>query len=63
MVLQLGDLPDGFGLDSGHYVSNADLVKSSSTRKDYRKLGRLTGHEHLELGECAGSHGDRARGG
>lgn len=44
MVLSLSDLPPGFDLDDGHYVSNAELNGKSSTRKDYRKLGRITGY-------------------
>jgi len=44
MVLQLGDLPTGFGLYQRHYVSNALLIATTSTHKDYRKLGRLIGY-------------------
>jgi hypothetical protein len=44
MVLQLGDLPNGFGVDQGAYVSNADLERQGDASKDYRKLGRLTGY-------------------
>ena len=44
MVIQLRDLPTGFGLEQGHYVSNTQLVETTSTNKDYRKLGRLTGY-------------------
>jgi hypothetical protein len=44
MVLQLRDLPTGFGVDQGHYVSNAELVETTSTNKDFHKLGRLTGY-------------------
>jgi hypothetical protein len=45
MVLQLSDLPAGFGLQDGAYISNAQLMKRTSTRKDFRGLGRLTGYD------------------
>jgi len=44
MVIQLADLPTGFGVDQGAYVSNAELAKDGDSRKDYVKLGRLTGY-------------------
>jgi hypothetical protein len=44
MVLQLTDLPLGFGLDQGAYVSNAELTKHGDSTKDYGKLGRVTGY-------------------
>jgi hypothetical protein len=44
MVLQLADLPGGFGRDEGVYVTNAQLDKLSDLNKDYRKLGRLGGY-------------------
>jgi hypothetical protein len=44
MVIRLADLPTGFGVDQGAYVSNAQLAKDGDTRKDYVKLGRLTGY-------------------
>jgi hypothetical protein len=44
MVLQLTDLPTGFGVDNGDYVSNAELATQNS-KKNYRKLGRLTGYD------------------
>jgi hypothetical protein len=44
MVIQLADLPAGFGRDQGAYVSNAELAKQGDSRKDYVKLGRLTGY-------------------
>jgi hypothetical protein len=44
MVLQLRDLPSGFGLDAGAYVSNAELTRQNTRHKDYRRLGRLTGY-------------------
>ena len=44
LVLQVGDLPHGFGVEQGHYVTNAQLAETSSTKKDYGKLGRLTGY-------------------
>jgi hypothetical protein len=44
MVIQLADLPTGFGVDQGSYVSNAELAKEGDSRKDYVKLGRLTGY-------------------
>jgi hypothetical protein len=46
MVLQLSDLPHGFGVDRGSYVSNAELARQN-THKDYEKLGRLTGYDVL----------------
>jgi hypothetical protein len=45
MVLQQADLPGGFGLEHGKYVSNADLAKQGDAAKDYDKLGRLTGYD------------------
>ena len=47
MVLQLGDLPSGFGRDEGVYVTNAELAKLSDVNKDYRKLGRLAGYRAI----------------
>jgi hypothetical protein len=44
MVLRLGDLPAGFRLEQGRYVSNAQALKESPG-KDYVKLGRITGYE------------------
>jgi len=44
MVLQLTDLPLGFDLDQGAYVSNAELTKHGDAAKDYGKLGRVTGY-------------------
>jgi hypothetical protein len=46
MVLQLGDLPAGFGVDRGDYVSNAELA-TQNLHKNYAKLGRLTGYDVL----------------
>lgn len=44
MVIQLADLPSGFGVDQGAYVSNAQLAREGDARKDYAKLGRVTGY-------------------
>ena len=44
IVLQLADLPQGFGLDRGAYVSNAELAKQGDSNKDYVKLGRMSGY-------------------
>ncbi|MBV8080530.1 MAG: hypothetical protein JO186_09175 [Actinobacteria bacterium] len=44
LVLQLSDLPNGFGRDSGRYVTNAQLDAERTTHKDFRKLGRLSGY-------------------
>src|SRR3954454_9677202 len=46
MVLQLSDLPQGFGVDRGSYVSNAELARQNA-HKDYEKLGRLPGYDVL----------------
>jgi hypothetical protein len=47
MVLQLRDLPTGFGRTSAHYASNARAARESKgiTLADYRRLGRITGYE------------------
>jgi hypothetical protein len=45
MVLQLRDLPTGFGLEKGHYVSNAEANRQATTKKDYARLGRITGYD------------------
>jgi hypothetical protein len=45
MVLQLVDVPGGFWLEHGRYVSNADLTRQGDAAKDYGKLGRLTGYD------------------
>ena len=44
MVLQLSDLPHGFGRSQGVYVTNAYLDRVSAVNKDYEKLGRLAGY-------------------
>jgi hypothetical protein len=44
MVLQLSDLPAGFGLAHAEVVSNADLTAKDPAWKDYRQLGRITGY-------------------
>jgi hypothetical protein len=44
MVLQLSDLPAGYGLAHAQVVSNADLKAKDPAWKDYRKLGRITGY-------------------
>ncbi len=44
MVLQLSDLPGGFGRAEGVYVTNAYLDRVSGVNKDYEKLGRLAGY-------------------
>jgi hypothetical protein len=44
IVLQLVDLPSGFDRDAGHYVTNTELAATTTTHKDYRKLGRLSGY-------------------
>ena len=44
MVLQLSDLPNGFGRAEGVYVTNAYLDRVSGVNKDYEKLGRLAGY-------------------
>lgn len=44
LVLQLSDLPIGFDIQGGRYVSN-DELKQGDPPKDYSKLGRLTGYD------------------
>lgn len=44
MVLSLRDLPPGYDLTGGQYVSNAELKGKNPAWKDYRKLGRITGY-------------------
>jgi hypothetical protein len=45
MVLQLSDVPSGFSLVRGRYVSNAQAAKETTVKKDYAKLGRINGYE------------------
>jgi hypothetical protein len=47
MVLRLADLPAGFGVTGGHYVSNVRAARESDgvTVADYRRWGRVSGYE------------------
>ena len=46
LVLQVTDLPAGFRLERGEFVSNAAAAaKKGSVPKDYQRLGRLTGYD------------------
>jgi hypothetical protein len=45
LVLQLRDVPAGFERTTGRYVSNAQANRESSVKKNYAKLGRITGYE------------------
>ncbi|MBA2463027.1 MAG: hypothetical protein H0V45_14915 [Actinobacteria bacterium] len=47
MVLQLRDLPAGFARTSARYVSNTQANRESKVKKDYAKLGRVTGYEAI----------------
>jgi hypothetical protein len=45
MVLRLQDAPAGFERSSGRYVSNKQAAAETQVKKDYAKLGRITGYE------------------
>jgi hypothetical protein len=45
MILQLGDLPRGFDLEGARVVTNAELTRSGVNKKDYGRLGRVTGYD------------------
>jgi hypothetical protein len=45
MVLRLQDAPAGFEQTLGRYVSNKQAAVGSQVKKDYAKLGRITGYE------------------
>lgn len=45
MVLRLQDAPAGFELTRGRYVSNKQAAAETQVKKDYAKLGRITGYE------------------
>ena len=44
MVLTLRDLPPGYDLTTGHYVTNAELKRKDPAWKDYAQLGRIAGY-------------------
>lgn len=45
MVLRLQDAPTGFERTRGRYVSNQQAAAETKVKKDYAKLGRITGYE------------------
>lgn len=48
LVLKLRDMPTGFALKSGHYVSNARAARESNRPvSDYVRWGRINGYEAI----------------
>jgi hypothetical protein len=45
MVLRLSDVPTGFELTKGRYISNREATAGNPSHPDYGRMGRLNGYE------------------